>query len=65
MAIGLCWIPVIFIQLRVARFSAQLVVRGEPPDSRYRRLMRWWYTLGWPAFFATLGIFGLMVFKPV
>lgn len=65
LAIGLCWIPVVFIQLRVARVSAQLAVQGEPPNPRYRRLMRWWYTLGWPAFFATLGIFGLMVFKPV
>lgn len=64
-AIGLCWVPVVFIQLRVARLSARLAVQGEPPDPHYRRLMRWWYTLGWPAFFATLGIFVLMVFKPV
>ncbi|AKS41251.1 DUF2269 family protein [Wenzhouxiangella marina] len=63
-AIGLCWIPVVFIQLRVARLSAELAAAGQAPDLAYRRLMRAWYALGWPAFLATIGIFGLMVFKP-
>ncbi|MDP1329383.1 DUF2269 family protein, partial [Klebsiella pneumoniae] len=63
-AIGLCWIPVVFIQLRVARRSAELAASRQQPDLSYRRLMRFWYALGWPAFLATIGIFFLIIFKP-
>lgn len=59
-----CWIPVVFIQIRVARHAARLAAGGQPPDRRFRHLMRAWYALGWPALFAMLGIFWLMVFKP-
>lgn len=59
-----CWIPVVFIQIRVSRHAARLAGQGQPPDRRFRRLMRAWYALGWPALFAMLGIFWLMVFKP-
>lgn len=62
--VGCCWVPVVFIQIRVARLAASLHEQGLPPDSEFRRLMRWWYGLGWPAFMGVIVIFWLMVFKP-
>lgn len=62
--IGLCWIPVVFIQIRVARLAAESARADQPPGPAHRRLMRWWYGLGWPAFISVIGIFAMMVFKP-
>ncbi len=62
--VGCCWIPVVFIQMRVARLTARLNDQGLCPNSEYHRLMRWWYGLGWPAFLGVIVIFWLMVFKP-
>lgn len=30
----------------------------------YRRYMRIWFALGWPAFLSVIAIFALMVFRP-
>jgi uncharacterized membrane protein len=59
--IGACWIPVVAIQLRLARLARDL-----DPSAvvRFDRLMRLWTTLGTVAFTAVLGLFVLMVFKP-
>lgn len=62
--IGACWLPVVWIQLRVRTLMVQAVAAGEPAPEPVQRLMRIWFLLGWPAFVALLGIFGLMVFKP-
>lgn len=61
---GLCWIPVVLVQLRMkAMLEAQL--RGEPFDEFvYNRLFRLWFALGWPAFGSLLVVFWLMVTKP-
>jgi uncharacterized membrane protein len=59
-----CWIPVVFLQLRIARRAAELSRTGQPPNGELRRLLRRWYTLGWPALVAMLAIFVLMVLKP-
>jgi len=61
---GCCWIPVVWIQMRISRLAAGLHEQSATPDKEFRRLMRWWYGLGWPAFIAVVVIFGLMVFKP-
>jgi len=63
--VGCCWIPVVFIQMRVSRLAARLAEHRQAPDARFRCLMRAWYALGWPAFIAVLVIFWLMVLKPV
>lgn len=62
--IGLCWLPVVGIQIRVARHATAAAERGEPLPPAHRRLMRWWYALGWPAFLGVIAVFGLMVLKP-
>ncbi|MBA3510984.1 DUF2269 domain-containing protein [Sphingomonas sp.] len=61
---GLCWIPVVAIQMRM-KHLLELQGIGEPLDERrYRRLYRAWFLLGWPAFTALVIIFFLMVLKP-
>ena len=61
---GACWLPVVWIQIRLKRLLAESLAGGEalPPD--YRRLFRLWFALGWPAFGALVAIFALMVLKP-
>lgn len=59
-----CWIPVVFLQIRIARRAAELCRTNQTPDRELRRLIRRWYTLGWPALAAMLTIIVLMVFKP-
>ena len=62
--IGMCWLPVVAIQLRLRDIAAYAAERDAqlPPD--YFGLFRIWYWLGWPAFAGMIGIFALMVFKP-
>lgn len=61
---GLCWLPVVWIQIRVRELSIQALATGTlPPD--YHRYMKIWFTLGWLAFISLIIIFFLMVFKPI
>ena len=61
--IGLCWIPVLFIQVKIRELSASSLSSGII-DTRFARLMMLWTGLGIPAFTAIVIIFWLMVFKP-
>ena len=63
--IGLCWLPVVRIQMQVARIAAEAAREMTALPARYRQLMRWWYALGWPAFLGVIAVFALMVFKPL
>lgn len=56
--VGLCWLPVVWIQIRIRNLIANGCRREE-----YQRLMRLWVALGIPAFTAVVGIFYLMVTK--
>lgn len=59
-----CWIPVVFIQIRM-KILLEGQLRGEVLDeAAYAKLYRLWFTLGWPAFGGLLLIFWLMVTKP-
>jgi uncharacterized membrane protein len=61
---GLCWLPVVWMQLRLrdmARTAAE--VQAELPPA-YFALMRLWFLLGWPAFLSVLAIYALMVLRP-
>ena len=58
-AVGLCWLPVVVIQIRIARATPT-----NATDPALRRLMHAWIALGIPAFAMTLALFALMVLKP-
>ncbi len=62
--IGLCWLPVVGIQLRLRELAAAAARAGTPLPDAYHRLFRIWFALGWPAFLGVIAIFALMIFKP-
>ncbi|KPA97179.1 DUF2269 family protein [Pseudomonas asplenii] len=62
---GICWLPVVWLQIRVHRMADQALREGAPMPLKAQTYMRWWFALGWPAFLAFMAIFYLMVAKPV
>lgn len=61
---GLCWLPVVFLQIRMSKLANAAVVNGTPLGADYWRMARQWFWLGVTAFIAMVIIFYLMVFKP-
>ncbi len=62
--VGVCWLPVVWIQLQLRDMAADAIETGTAFPERYRRLMRLWFWLGWPAFLGVIGIYWLMIVKP-
>jgi uncharacterized membrane protein len=62
--VGLCWLPVVFIQMRMRDLANDAAINGKPLPDRYRRLFRIWFALGWPAFAGVIAIFVLMIWQP-
>lgn len=62
---GLCWLPVVWLQIRmrdIARVSER--TGAALPAKGYRVYARVWFWLGVPAFAAVMLVFWLMVTKP-
>lgn len=62
--VGACWLPVVWLQLRMRRLADTALLEETALPALYHRYSRWWFALGWPAFAAVLAIFYLMVAKP-
>ena len=62
---GACWLPVVWLQLRMRDLARSAAADGHPLPPRYHRYFKIWFLLGWPAFLSVMVIFGLMVFKPL
>ena len=61
---GACWLPVVWIQMRLRDVAAAADAAGQALPPLYWRYFRWWVVLGIPAFFAFVAVFYLMVAKP-
>lgn len=61
---GLCWLPVVWIQIRLRALAREAATDSRPLPKLYDRLFAVWFWLGWPAFLSVLVIFALMVWKP-
>lgn len=62
---GACWLPVVVLQIRMARLAAGSAAQGDVAlPATYWHMARWWEGLGYPAFVAMMGVFALMVLKP-
>ena len=62
---GICWLPVVWIQIQMANIARTARVAGQSElPAQYWRLARAWERLGYPAFAAMLAIYFLMVCKP-
>lgn len=60
----LCWVPVVWLQIRAQRLAQAAMETGEPLGREYRQAIRLWFALGWPAFLGLLGVYWLMIAKP-
>jgi uncharacterized membrane protein len=61
---GLCWIPVVVLQIKMKKMLEAGVAGGTFDRQAYERLRRTWFLLGWPAFLGLVAVFWLMVAKP-
>lgn len=62
--VGCCWLPVVWLQIRMRDLAVGASLKGTELPEIYHRYSRWWFGLGWPAFIGVLAIFYLMVAKP-
>jgi uncharacterized membrane protein len=62
--IGLFWLPVVWMQMRVRDLAADAVARDAPLPAGYHFLFWLWFAFGFPAFGAVLGIIWLMIARP-
>lgn len=61
---GACWLPVVWMQIKMRDMAKHALKTGEPLPERYWKMDRWWVILGSLAFPAIIIIFYLMVMKP-
>jgi uncharacterized membrane protein len=61
---GACWLPVVWLQLRMRDMAQAAVHSDEPLPERYWHYLRIWVALGIPAFISLVVVFYLMVAKP-
>lgn len=62
---GAFWVPVVFMQKRMRDLARAAAQGGSPLPDDYFRLYRRWFAFGFPAFFAVLAIFWLMIARPM
>lgn len=62
--VGAFWLPVVWMQSRMRTLARAARDAGTPLPPAYRRLYRWWFAFGFPAFAAVLAILWLMLTKP-
>lgn len=61
---GACWLPVVWMQLRMREMARAADASGAALPARYWSFFRAWIALGIPAFAALVAVFYLMVAKP-
>ena len=61
---GACWLPVLWLQIRMRNMAQRAVTDREDLPPLYWRYFRRWILLGIPAFISLVVVFFLMVAKP-
>jgi uncharacterized membrane protein len=61
---GGCWLPVVWLQIRMRDLAVEALTHKSRLDGRYYRYAQIWFWLGIPAFISMVIIYFLMVFKP-
>jgi uncharacterized membrane protein len=62
---GLCWLPVVWLQIQLQRLAANASANNSGLPDVFWRYFRIWVALGIPAFISLVVVFYLMVAKPV
>ncbi len=60
---GVCWLPVVWMQIKMRDMAKIALETGEPLPERYHKMENIWIILGSLAFPTVIIIFYLMVFK--
>ena len=60
---GICWLPVVWLQIRMRDQAAAALAKARPLPASYWQMARLWFWLGIPAFSAMVLVVALMVFK--
>ncbi|MBA4110593.1 MAG: DUF2269 domain-containing protein [Leptothrix sp. (in: Bacteria)] len=61
---GACWLPVVWLQLRMRDMARDALAESTPLPALYDRYLQIWVLLGIPAFLALVVVFYLMLAKP-
>jgi uncharacterized membrane protein len=61
---GACWLPVVWMQIKMRDMAAAASKSGTELPARYWAFLKWWVALGIVAFMALVVVFYLMVAKP-
>jgi uncharacterized membrane protein len=62
---GLCWLPVVWLQIQIRNIAHQtLVNKSHQLPDKYYKFFYIWFILGWPAFIGLMIVFALMIYKP-
>jgi len=62
---GICWIPVVWLQIRMSKLADAALETKSPLNEDYWRYARLWFWLGVPAFSSMVLVVFLMVFKSI
>ena len=62
---GVCWLPVVWLQIQMEKMLRHSVQTDTPLPKKYWVYAQRWELLGYPAFVAMLVVFYLMVAKPM
>jgi len=62
---GLCWLPVVYLQIQMQKMAELAVVGQAELSDKYWKYAKLWFWLGVPAFIAILLVIFLMVFKNI
>jgi len=62
---GICWLPVVWLQIKMRNVASDAVTRRTPLPDIYWRMARWWFWLGVPAFTSMVLVVALMAFKHI
>lgn len=60
---GVCWLPVVWLQIRMKQISMLAINNNQNLPPLYWKMSRMWFWLGVPAFISMVLIVLLMVFK--
>jgi uncharacterized membrane protein len=61
---GACWLPVVWMQIKMRDMAAMADASGSELPPRYWTFLKGWVALGIVAFLALVAVFYLMVAKP-
>ena len=61
---GICWLVVVYLQLKMRDVSVLALSNGAELPASYQRYARIWFWLGIPAFCCIILVYAFMVVKP-